>query len=91
MIHLISDLPTWFASLSHLTSFSWADLAQVTPDSLLGHLVDQTMVLAQQFKEPDIAGDVGKSWNHFVKTGQVWAFLVGAIAGYMVKTFTSYG
>lgn len=44
-----------------------------------------------QLKEPDFAGDIGKAWNTFVKTGQVWAFLVGLIFGYLVKTFTSFG
>jgi hypothetical protein len=47
--------------------------------------------LAQQFKEPDLAGDVGKMWNNFVKTGQAWAFLGGLILGYLVKSFTTFG
>jgi hypothetical protein len=42
-------------------------------------------------KETDLGGDISKSWQHFVKTGQVWAFLIGAIVGYMAKAFTSYG
>jgi hypothetical protein len=48
-------------------------------------------LLAQQFKETNISGDVSKAWQHFVKTGQVWAFLIGMIFGYLAKTFTSYG
>jgi hypothetical protein len=82
MIHLISELPMWTTSLMH-----WNDVAQMLhwPGS------DDWMVLAQQFKQTDIVGDVGKTWSHFVKTGQVWAFLIGIVAGYMVKTFTSYG
>lgn len=82
MIHLISDLPTWVASLTH-----WSDVAQ----TLHWHVSDDWLVLAQQFKQTDITGDVGKAWNHFVRTGQIWAFLIGIVAGYMVKTFTSYG
>ena len=54
-------------------------------------LPDDWTGVAQQFKEPDIAGDVGKAWSRFVKTGQVWAFLIGMIFGYLVKTFTSFG
>lgn len=91
MIHLISDLPTWFASLTHWSVMPWADLAQTTYDHFHGHILDQTTILAQQFKQTDIAGDVGKSWNHFVRTGQVWAFGIGVVLGYMVKTFTSFG
>ena len=82
MIHLIADLPTWIGSLS-----DWSDLAQ----ALQGYVSDDAIVVAQQFKQTDIVGDVGKTWNHFVKTGQVWAFLIGIVSGYLVKTFTSYG
>ncbi len=48
-------------------------------------------LLAQQFKETNISGDLSKAWQHFVKTGQVWAFIIGMIFGYLAKTFTSYG
>jgi hypothetical protein len=79
MAHLILDLPTWFNSTAHL-----GDLSQSLQS------IDVT-IFAQQFKQTDIVGDVSKSWNHFVRTGQVWAFLIGIIAGYMAKTFTSFG
>lgn len=91
MIHLISDLPTWLAGLTHWTFIPWGDILQVTDGHLHSHILDQSMVLAQQFKETNITGDVSKAWNHFVKTGQVWAFVIGVVSGYMVKTFTSYG
>ncbi len=81
MIHFLADLPTWFTHVTHVN-----DVLQ----SFHLHSPDWT-VLAQQFKEPDITGDVGKTWNHFVKTGQVWAMLIGIVLGYMVKTFTSFG
>ncbi|MCU0549079.1 MAG: hypothetical protein MUC48_07005 [Leptolyngbya sp. Prado105] len=79
MAHFILDLPTWFNSATHL-----GDLFHTVQS------IDVT-VLAQDFKQSDIPGDVGKTWNHFVRTGQVWAFLIGIVAGYMVKTFTSFG
>jgi hypothetical protein len=47
--------------------------------------------LATQIKETDLSGDVGKWWDKVVKTGQIWAFLLGAIFGYLAKTFTTYG
>ena len=31
------------------------------------------------------------AWNNFVKTGQVWAMLIGMVIGYMFKSLTSYG
>jgi hypothetical protein len=52
---------------------------------------DDWVTLAQSVKDTDLMGDVSKAWNHFVKTGQVWAFLLGAIFGYLAKTFTTYG
>jgi hypothetical protein len=76
MIHFVSDLPTWLNSVTHLGDFVQS--------------IDVT-VFAQEFKQTDIAGNVGKSWDHFVRTGQVWAFVLGAGLGYFVRTFTSFG
>jgi len=39
----------------------------------------------------DLAGNFQKGWNHFVKSGQVWAMLFGIVLGYMIKTFTTFG
>lgn len=52
---------------------------------------DDWSLVATKFKETDLSGDLGKWWNNVVKTGQVWAFLLGAIFGYLAKTFTTYG
>ncbi len=52
---------------------------------------DDWSLIATQFKDTDLSGDIGKWWNGVVKTGQVWAFLLGAIFGYLAKTFTTYG
>ncbi|MBD1822264.1 hypothetical protein H6F51_07105 [Cyanobacteria bacterium FACHB-DQ100] len=76
MIHLVLDLSTWFDHTLHLS-----DVVQSI----------DVNILAQEFKQTDIAGNVGKSWNHFVRTGQVWAFVLGAGLGYFVRTFTSFG
>jgi hypothetical protein len=82
MIHLLSDLPTWFTSVTHLNDvLQSADL----------NSSDQWMVLAQQIKQTDLFGDTSRAWNHFVKTGQVWAMIIGMVLGYMAKTFTSFG
>jgi hypothetical protein len=52
---------------------------------------DDWTIVAQQFKETNLSGDVGKWWDKVVKTGQVWAFLLGAIFGYLIKAFTTFG
>lgn len=49
----------------------------------------QSMVLAQQFDQ-DILGDMGKLWNTFIESGQVWALLIGIAVGYMVRGLTAY-
>lgn len=66
------------------------DMVQVADGSQLLHW-HLPLDLAQQFKEPNLAGDVGKMWGNFVKTGQAWAFLGGLVLGYLVKSFTTFG
>jgi hypothetical protein len=82
MVHVAQEMTTYLAGMAHP--------ADILP-SLHWQLPSDWLVLAQQFKEPDIPGDVSKAFNHFVKTGQIWAFMIGIVLGYMVKTFTSYG
>lgn len=44
-----------------------------------------------QVKQTDLWGDVQRAWNNFVKTGQLWAMLIGFILGYAIRSFTSFG
>jgi hypothetical protein len=46
-------------------------------------------VLAQQFEQTDLAGQVQDAWANFVETGQIWAMAIGLMFGYMFRTFTS--
>ncbi len=41
--------------------------------------------------EDNLFSNVQKAWNNFIKTGQVWAFLIGLALGYIFRSFTSYG
>jgi hypothetical protein len=41
-------------------------------------------------KETDVVGQMQGAWNQFVKSGQIWAMLIGLIIGYMFKSLTSY-
>ncbi|BAZ45317.1 hypothetical protein NIES4102_23380 [Chondrocystis sp. NIES-4102] len=45
-------------------------------------------LLAQQFEDPDILGQMQAAWQNFIVTGQVWALLIGVFFGYMFKGFT---
>jgi hypothetical protein len=49
-----------------------------------------TTVLAQKVEDPDILGKIQKAWQAFIKSGQVWALLIGLFVGYIFKSFTSY-
>ncbi len=59
--------------------------------SLLGHqFSDLTTLLAQnmgEIKKIDIIGDVQKTFQHFIKTGQVWALGIGLVIGWLLKGF----
>lgn len=45
----------------------------------------QAPILAQQV-DVDIVADFLKTWNHIVKTGQLWAFFIGVVAGWGLKS-----
>jgi hypothetical protein len=50
-----------------------------------------TSFLAQNITDPNVLGQMQSSWQHFVKTGQIWALLIGLVIGYMIRNLTSYG
>jgi hypothetical protein len=68
-----------------LDIFSWDSLS-----SLHDHLQSSATFLAQKVEDPDVLGKMQKAWENFVKTGQVWALLIGIFVGYLFKSFTSY-
>jgi hypothetical protein len=46
--------------------------------------------LAQLSTNTDLFGQVSNAWNHFLKTGQAWALLIGIVIGYLIKSFTTF-
>lgn len=82
VICMMQDATSWLVGMSH-----WTDALQV----IHWHLPIDPLAVLDNKIEVDLAGDVQKAFNNFVKSGQVWAFLIGIIFGYLVKTFTSYG
>lgn len=80
-IDLIQDATTWFTGVTH-----WVDISQGLHWHLPFDLAQATRKI-----EVDLFGDIQRSFNNFVKTGQIWALLVGFIMGYIVRSFTSYG
>lgn len=50
----------------------------------------KAIVLAQNITDPDLLGQIQKTWAHFIQTGQIWALLIGLVIGYMFHSLTSY-
>ncbi|MBD2251870.1 hypothetical protein [Nostoc parmelioides] len=48
-------------------------------------------MLAQNVTDPNVVGQIQKTWNHFIQTGQVWALLIGLVIGYIFRNLTKYG
>lgn len=57
-----------------------------------GHLAfnwpDQVFFFAQSVRDVDILGDFQNAWNNFIKTGQVWALIIGFVLGWGFRGFT---
>jgi hypothetical protein len=62
-------------NLAHF-HFDWQTLAASTPQP-------------QQFNQ-DVTKDLAGGWNNFVRTGQIWALLIGVTLGYLFKSITSF-
>ncbi|BAT51455.1 unknown protein [Nostoc sp. NIES-3756] len=58
---------------------------------ILGDFPVNVPVLAQNVTDPNFIGQMQKTWNHFVQTGQIWALLIGLVVGYMFRNLTKYG
>jgi hypothetical protein len=46
--------------------------------------------LAQGKFNQDVTKDITGGWNNFVRTGQVWALIIGITLGYLFKSVTSF-
>lgn len=54
------------------------------------HLFDGQFLLHLLADTPQVTADLGadvqKAWSNFIETGQVWAFLIGIVFGWMIKS-----
>ncbi len=57
---------------------------------LNSHLSLDWLVLAQQVEDPNVLDQMASAWNNFVKTGQIWALLIGLVIGYFFRGMTSF-
>jgi len=81
LIQLIQEMPTW--------------IAQVTTDgqswhNLLTHPALDWSLLAQEFNT-DVFASTRNAFDNFVKSGQIWALIIGLILGYFIRSLTTYG
>jgi hypothetical protein len=75
-----ADLSAFHLSMVNIPSnFNIADL----------HSYINMDLLAQQPPQYDVLGDFGKGWNNFVKTGQIWALMIGVVVGYLFRSVTN--
>lgn len=77
-------------TLSSMDTLIYSVQHPATLISAFGSWPHDSWVLAQQFQQ-DILGDLGKTFNTFVKTGRLWALLIGFVIGYIFRSLTSYG
>jgi len=40
-------------------------------------------------KDPDVLGQMQAAFNNFIKSGQVWALMIGLFFGYMIRGITA--
>jgi hypothetical protein len=64
-------------------------------DSTVHHAIAQlnwndSLVFAQQLETDSFKG-FRAAMDYFIKSGQVWALLIGLVVGYIFKSLTSYG
>lgn len=87
------DITLWVQGLGHGLPLSLQNLDLLNLDllnlDLLNELGSSGLVFAQTFNE-DILGNIGKSWDNFIRTGQVWALIIGFVFGYIFRSITSY-
>ncbi|HLO85828.1 MAG TPA: hypothetical protein VK203_12590 [Nostocaceae cyanobacterium] len=58
---------------------------------IVWHLPVNATFLAQNVTDPNIIGQMQRAWNHFVLTGQIWAFIIGAVVSYLFLKLSKFG
>lgn len=81
VIESIQTLPAIVDSITH-----WHFLLGINT-----HLPLDWLFMAQDAPgTPDILADIQNAWGNFVKTGQIWALLIGIFFGYLFRSMTSF-
>jgi hypothetical protein len=86
MLELVPHLITGSDLTSHLSAINSASYFHLNIADL--HSYIHMDLVAQQFNQ-DVMGDLAKGWNNFVKSGQIWALVIGVVVGYLFRSITN--
>ena len=50
--------------------------------------ITQGLVLAEQFQNTDILGNIQSGWTDFLQTGKAGTLAIGLVLGYMIRGIT---
>jgi hypothetical protein len=53
------------------------------------NLSSHGLIIAEQFQNVDILGNMQNGWNDFLRTGKAGVLAIGLVVGYMVRGITS--
>jgi fructose-specific phosphotransferase system IIC component len=67
--------------------FQWVETGALNLD-LLNDVASSGLSVAQVYKD-NLFGNVGSAWDNFIRSGQVWALMIGFIVGYLFRSLTS--
>jgi hypothetical protein len=56
---------------------------------LLSDVASSGLTIAQTFQD-NLFSNVGRSWDNFIRSGQVWALIIGFVIGYIFRGFSAY-
>ena len=81
--HLVSsfDLSVLSASTINYTRNFRSNIADL-------HLYINMDLIAQQYNQ-NVLADFGRGWDSFVRSGQIWALMIGVIVGYLFRSITN--
>jgi hypothetical protein len=55
---------------------------------LLNDVASSGVSIAQIYKD-DLFSNIGRSWDNFIRSGQVWALVIGFFIGYLFRSLTA--
>jgi hypothetical protein len=66
----------------------WAQSGLLNLD-LLNDTALNGLFFGQTFQD-NLFSNVGQAWNNFIRTGQVWALIIGFVLGYLFRSVSAY-